>query len=650
LCRPATRRNRTTIVVQSTNPPADTVTRHTHLEPLLQRLLQACFGELDGPTLQMVREHLEWVELAGGQTLMEQGEPGDSLYISVSGRLRAYERLPDGTERLLREMSRGQVIGEMSLFTGEPRSATVVALRESVLVRLSKTGFDALIERHPGASTALARQLIGRLRQAPSRARMERPVTLALLPVSPGVDAQAFAARFASLLAAHGRVRLLDAAQAQAAMAGIGVSGEAGSDGDRDRRRLAMWLDEVESSHEFVLLLADDSPTPWTRLCASHADELLLLAAAQDPPAVHASEAALLEGRPARAGAAQILVLLHGKGAAPAGAATGWLGRRPVAELLHVRLDRDADFARLARLQSRTAVGLVLAGGGARGFAHLGVLRALQERGIVIDAVGGTSMGAVMSLLVASDEPLERVHDVARRAFALNPTSDLNPLPLISMIRGQQLRRVVGKALVWLLGREAAIEDLWKPFFCVATNYTQAREEQLTRGPILPALLASIAIPGALPPVVRDGDLLCDGGTFNNFPVDVMRARRGVGTVIGVDLSQTLARKLPFETMPSWWQLALDRLRPRRRRRYRLPSLPAYLMNVTILYSASRRAQARADADWVFNPPLFKVGMLQWSRLDDIARQGHAHAAEELARIEREQPDLWQRLVRARPV
>jgi NTE family protein len=633
--------------VQSTNPPTDTGQRHTHLEPLLQRLLQTCFGELDEPTLRLLREQLEWVELAGGQTLMEQGEPGDSLYISVSGRLRAYERLPDGTERLLREMSRGQVIGEMSLFTGEPRSATVVALRESVLVRLSKAGFDALIERHPGASAALARQLIGRMRQAPARVRTERPVTMAILPVSPAVDVRAFAARFEAFLGAHGRVRKLDAAAAAQAL-GPDLDTLA-SEEHEARRRVAMWLDAMESGNDFVLLLADDGPTAWTRLCSRHADELLLVAAADDPAAVHPTEAALLEARPARAGAAQVLVLLHGQRTAPSGAATAWLRRRPVAELLHVRLDRDADFERLARLQSRTAVGLVLAGGGARGFAHLGVLRALQERGIVIDAVGGTSMGAVMSLLVASDEPLERVQDVARRAFALNPTGDLNPLPLISVIRGQQLRRVVGKALVWLLGREAAIEDLWKPFFCVATNYSQAREEHLSSGPVLPALLASIAIPGALPPVVRDGDLLCDGGTFNNFPVDVMRARRGVGTVIGVDLSHNLARKLPFESMPSWWQLALDRLRPRRLRRYRLPSLPAYLMNVTILYSASRRAQARADADWVFNPPLFKVGMLQWSRLDDIARQGHAHAIEELERIEREQPELWRRLVHTLP-
>ncbi len=616
--------------------------RHAHHEPLLQRLLQQAFGELDAETLAHLREQLEWVELPGGQTLLEQGEPGDSLYVSVSGRLRAYVRQPDGSELMLREMSRGQVIGEMALLTGEPRSATVVAIRESVLVRLSKAGFDALIARHPGASAALARQLIRRLQKQQPRSLLERPVTLGLVPVSAGVDIRDFAARLAAPLGRHGRVQLVDAAAVNAALAPTGLSLD--DEGPELNRRVALLLDEIEAQTEFVLLLADDGPTPWTRRCTRHCDELLLVADAAQPAAVHASEQALLVGRPPRAEAAEILVLLHGPGATPPGAATRWLRRRAVSELLHVRRGHEPDFERLARLQSRTAVGLVLAGGGARGFAHLGVLKALQERGVVIDAVGGTSMGAVMALLVASDEPRERVEGIARRAFALNPTGDLNPLPLISVIRGQRLRRVVAQALVQLLGREAAIEELWKPFFCIASNYTQAREELLDHGPIAQAVLASIAIPGALPPVVRDGDLLCDGGTFNNFPVDQMQRRRGIGTVIGVDLSQPATRPVRFGQMPSWWQLALDRLRPRRRRRYRLPSLAAYLMNVTILYSVSRRAQARAAADLVFNPPLFKVGMLEWSRFDDIARQGHHHAVQELERVAREQPALMARI------
>ncbi|MCU0765743.1 MAG: patatin, partial [Burkholderiaceae bacterium] len=135
------------------------------------------------------------------------------------------------------------------------------------------------------------------------------------------------------------------------------------------------------------------------------------------------------------------------------------------------------------------------------------------------------------------------------------------------------------------------------------------------------------------PPVLRDGELLCDGGTFNNFPVDAMREVRGVGCVIGVDLGVRSARRLDFDEVPGSWALLVDRLRPRRRRRYRLPSLMSYLLNITILYSVSRQDEARRLTDLYFNPPLYKVGLLQWERFDAIVRQGEEHAVEVLDRL-----------------
>lgn len=289
-----------------------------------------------------------------------------------------------------------------------------------------------------------------------------------------------------------------------------------------------------------------------------------------------------------------------------------------------------ARLARLARLQSRTAVGLVLAGGGARGFAHLGVWRALRERGIEIDCVGGTSMGSVMATLVGSDQPYDLVMKIARSAFSLSPTGDFNLLPLISLIKGQRLRRIIERAAHELLGRDADIEDLWKNYFCIATNYSQAREESLRSGNLQRCMLASIAIPGALPPVVHDGHLLCDGGTFNNFPVDVTRNRRGIGRVIGVDLNFRQPRRIEFDEVPGTWALLRDRLRARKKRRFRLPSLAAYLMNVTVLYSVSRQRAARRLTDLYFNPPLDRVGMLQRDRFEQIVAQGHHHALEVL--------------------
>lgn len=592
---------------------------------LLGELLARAFGELDAATLALLREQLAWVEVAGGQTLMQQGEPGDSMYLSVSGRLRAYVSSDGEAPRMVRELGRGEVIGEMSLYTAAPRSATVVAIRDSLLVRLDKAQFLQLIERQPGVGIALTRQIVHRLQTEHAAAPHAVPVVQTLLPITAGIDVAGFAQGLAAELGRFGRVRVVDVAAVEAAVGG-GVAAR--------YREVSLWLDEVESAHDFVLLLADEAPTPWTHCCCRHADEVLLLADAQAAPDVHASETQCLVQRPPRTEAAEILVLLHAADTpAPRGTAA-WLARRPLADHFHVRPALARDMARLARLQARRGIGLVLAGGGARGFSHLGLLRALQQHGVEIDCVGGTSMGSVMAALVASDQPLQRVMDVARAAFRRSPTGDYNLLPLISLIRGARLRASLEQALGQLVGAGAGIEDLWKPFYCIATNYSQASEALLTQGRLERALRASTAIPGALPPVVVDGDLLCDGGSFNNFPVDVMRARRGIGRVIGADLGLHKARKLDIDEVPGPWALLRDRLRPRGRRRYRLPALSAYLLNVTILYSSSRRRAARAACDVYFNPPLERVGLLAWQRFDAIVEQGRAHAEEVLARPE----------------
>ena len=608
--------------------PTDAVPQHH--DALLTQHLQTFLGDIEPAALALLRERLTWVEVAGGQTLMEQGEPGDSMYLSISGRLRAYVKDEEGVPRMVREMGRGQVIGEMSLYTDEPRSASVVAIRDSVLVRLDKADFAELLASSTQVSTAMTRQIIRRLQTQGQRNPVPLPVTITLLPVSPGIDARGFADKLAAQLAGKGRVTVLDAGAIDRALGEPGAARAAGSDAALNQR-IALHLDGIEAGHEFVLLLADGEPNGWTRRCCRHGDELLMLADATQAPALHANEVDWLAQRPARAEAAEILVLLHPADARSPRGTREWLARRPVTEHVHIRPGLERDMARLARIESRSAVGLVLAGGGARGFAHLGVYKALQEQGTEIDFVGGTSIGAVMAALVAADQPMDRAHAITRRAFGINPTGDFNWLPLISLISGRRLRRIVNQSVTELLGFAADIEDLWKTYYCVAANYSQAREQVLRSGPLIKALLATTAIPGALPPAIIDGDLHCDGGTFNNFPVDVMRNVRGVGRVIGVDLNSRKARRIELDEVPGTWALLRDRLRPRKQRRYRLPTLAAYLMNVTILYSLSRQRHAQLQTDLYFNPPLDRVGLLEWKRFDHIVEQGHAHAVEVLA-------------------
>ena len=177
------------------------------------------------------------------------------------------------------------------------------------------------------------------------------------------------------------------------------------------------------------------------------------------------------------------------------------------------------------------AIGIVFSGGGARGFAHIGIVKALREAGIPIDLVGGTSMGGIMGGGVAANWSIEEMTRalpplVRRRQSACATT----PSPFS--------RCVTGRKVSTLLHREfgdVTIEDLPLPFFCVSSNLTTGHSDVHRRGTLWRWLRASVAIPGVLPPVMNNGEVLVDGGTMNNLPVDAMR-ELGRGPVIGCDV------------------------------------------------------------------------------------------------------------------
>jgi NTE family protein len=216
-------------------------------DDLLAQHLRAYLGELEPTAMALLRDRLQWVELAAGATLMTQGEPGDSMYISVSGRLRAYVRDDDGVERMVREMARGQVIGEMSLYMDSPRTATVVAIRDSVLVRLDKADFLQLLASSAQVSVALTRQLIVRLQNTQARSELARPVTMALLPVSAGVDLPSFAAAFGAELEGKGSVCIVTAERLNQNLRHPGLAHDQQASA-QDLRRIALHLDELKRS------------------------------------------------------------------------------------------------------------------------------------------------------------------------------------------------------------------------------------------------------------------------------------------------------------------------------------------------------------------------------------------------------------------
>jgi NTE family protein len=612
------------------------LTMNENQREMLMTCLTQIFGRVEDAFIDSLIPLIRWIELAGGQTLMKQGDPEDGVYMVISGRLRAHTETDEGT-RVLGEIVQGQTVGEMAVLMNEPHSeVTVYALRDSVLAHVTRESFEELTFRHPQLPVHIARVVIERMRRASTRSKPARPKTICLVAITPGVDIVRIGEQLAANLERWGVVRL-ETARTIDERFGEGTA-QSTPESPEGHHKLTMWLDDLEFWHEYVVFAADDGDTEWTRRCIRHADQILLLARADATPAIHPLEEKYLTG-PKAAAAEQTLILLHDVSTTQPRGTPAWLDRRPVSRHVHVRPELARDMSRFARMVGGNAVGLVLAGGGARGFAHLGALKALEEAGIVIDCVGGTSIGAVMAAIASLDVPADTRIEHARRAFASNPTGDMNFLPFISLLRGRKLKRVIDRGVIESFGFAADASDTWRNFFCIATNFSRAREMVLTRGDLATVIRASVSIPVALPPVIHNGDLLVDGGTFNNFPTDVM-VSAGAARIIGVDLGRQKTRTYDFAEVPGPLSLLFDRLRPWSKRRYKLPTLGAILMETSIMYSTSRQGIARQSVDLYINPELTRIGLLDWTAFDRTVEIGYKKTREVLESLPKETLDL----------
>lgn len=611
---------------------------------LLVSTLKEIFGDIDNDFLTQVLPLMSTLELPGASVLMRQGDTSDAIYLVLSGRLRASVQGSAGVESL-GEIGRGEPIGEMGVISKEPRSATITALRDCILLKLNAEDFNHLLQSWPKLALPLARKLIQRLSQSNRSPAVQRHVVnICIVPLHASLDAQALGQRLQAVL--EQQLAQLPGQQAVALITRERVdtalrSGAADTPpGDAARyHRLLTWLDEQEMQHSMQVFVADTDDSAWSRLCLRHADRVLLATNAGDPAELTALERELLAGSNPQIAASQSLWLLHPDTQQTPQQTRRWLDARPHIPLagqshFHTRQTHAGDWARLARILSGQATGLVLAGGGARGLAQLGIMQELEASGHHWDMAGGTSIGAVMAAYAAMDLPLAQIIPQAGQAFSANPTGDVNWLPLMSVVRGQRLAKVIQTAIVQALGTAVDIADLWKPYFCVASNYSRAQMQVLRSGDLATCITASVSIPAALPPVLWQGDLLTDGGTFNNYPVDIMRAS-GAAKVIGIDMSADRYRPLPFESMPSSFELFVDRfVRPRKLRRYKgLPGLASIVFNVAAMSSRSHEKSMREQVDLAFSPDVSRVGMLDWKAFDKVVAIGADHARQRLAEI-----------------
>ncbi len=588
----------------------------------LTRALKQVFGDLDVGLLAEIKTKLETVDVAGGSSLFLQGDPGDSLYILLRGRLNVSLVDPEtGVEKLLGETAPGEVVGEIGLLTGESRSASLWATRDSRLVRIGREAFDQLAEKNPDLLRRLAKVVVDRLRQRTSPARTSPKVAnIAIVPARAKNGATRFAEELRRNLAQWGSSLHLNAGRIDQL---IGVPGIAtAKSGSAEDTRLGDWLAEQESQQRFIVLEADPEATEWTRRCLRQADLVLIVGNSADDPSASGAELELIQHKDRTRSVRHVLVLLHEVSAQGIRGTSHWLDARKVDEHHHVRIGVSLDLERLARVLSGNAIGLVLGGGGARGFAHAGVYRALFERGIPVDWVGGSSIGAVFGAGIAMGWEPTLLEEMARVSFVKeNPFGDFT-IPFVSLVRGRRIDRMTQRTFT------GDVEDLLIPYFCVSSNLTTASLTIHERGPLWQAIRASVSLPGVLPPTIRGNHLAIDGGILNNLPIDIMR-NRSVGKIIAVDLSASQTEEFAYNTIPGPLQIMRSRLPFARA--LEVPSIVTLMMKATVMASALHSKSVRGEATLLLTPPVGQFGLLDMGSFEKIMEAGYRHACEELA-------------------
>jgi predicted acylesterase/phospholipase RssA len=381
-------------------------------------------------------------------------------------------------------------------------------------------------------------------------------------------------------------------------------------------------LDQAEGARRFVICQAEAEMTEWTRKCIAHADRLLLVAHAAHSPDITAIEEALLDPGFGTTFTDKELVLLHPDRSAAPTKTAAWLEPRESYRHSHVSWEGSQDFNRLARLLSGNAVTLVLGGGGARGLCQIGAIRAIRESGIPIDAVGGTSIGAIIGALVALGWVDERILQSCKHAFVDDRPLDDVTIPMFAMLSGRKLARTLEHHI-----GDVDIEDLWQPFFCVSTNLSKSRINVHHSGRLLRALQASTSLPGLLPPVVADGDLHVDGGVLDNLPVGVMKRFIG-GSTIAVESGVKVEYQVKVDDFPS--PLKYLKSRWSRTTGTALPTLPSLLIKSTLLGGMGGRNELRDGDDLHLNPPMRQFSFLDWNAIYDVVDVGYRYTQERL--------------------
>lgn len=560
-------------------------------------------------------------DLVRGELLVEQGGASDALFLVLHGALAVYRT---SHPEPIAELRAGELVGEIGFFANIPRTANVIAIRDTSVLVLTRAAYTTLARETPEIVEALLAALARRFatetaRLLPLRAS-PKARTVALISGGREPVPAAFEHRLREGLAAAG-AEIVDLARVQAMFPGRAL----------DASEVADWLNRIEYDAPLVAYFGGPDASDWARKTIRQADLVVFACRGHAPaPDLTEIERFACGVHPA---STRRLVRVHDVRRHEVSGTAAWLARLPCFMHHHVALEDQLDIDSLVRFLCGRAVGFVAGGGGSLGTAHVGVYKAFRERGAMFDIFVGTSVGSAMAAGFAKNYDAEHLERGTHEIFVSSRSFRRPTWPRYALLD----HKAFDAALADQYGHNCRIEDCWRPFAAVATNLSTHNLELIRTGLLWQAVRASSAIPGLLPPFyTREGSMLVDGCLVDNVPLAQMhQMKSGPNLVVHFGDPATEMFDVDYAALPGRLELLASLLTP-----FRKKLLPAAPSAVNVLWR-SLVAHQRYDTlpttplDMVMRPPTPDgIDVTDFDRHQEIFESSYRWARETIAASE----------------
>jgi NTE family protein len=572
-------------------------------------ILRSCeiFSSLDDIELKKLLKKFKTVRLQKSKILFHQGSFSSSLYLIITGKLLVFLKDENNIKKILNIVGAGETVGEVGALSNEPRTATVKALENAVLLKLSSHEFNELTHQYPVVMQKTLANLMKRSRSLIQLVSNSELIRKHVVIIS--------ANKKLSLERMSEKLLIMTQAMKDVVL----ISDFSSEIQTWDETQLKQYLAQHDEGNKIILYLLQSTKSLLARLASERGEVVYVVARGHSNAYIDSSIMKMLKSNKSYLETRIELILLYENEKHRPHDTAKWLDLTKFDLHHHLRINQDKDWDRVLRFMRGQAIGVVLGGGGLRCWAQLGAIRAIIKSGIPIDIIGGTSAGAIVAGHYALHETnkdsirgLQELSEATRKAVRLNNLT----WPAVSVFNSKDYTH----KLYELFGGEH-IEDLWITCFCVTTNLSNFSQMVYRRGRLWKTIRSSSSVPGIFPPVVIKGRLHTDGGILNNLPVDVMRKFIGSkGMVIAVELTHLNEDNTDYDFPPilTFWQTVLAKLHIRHRN-YKFPHFVDTFLKSLLAGASAKQFENSLAADLLISPDLSKFGILNVKKEQEAA-------------------------------